>query len=314
MLRHRFLAYEDALAARGIALDVVTWAKDAAARREALRRIEAADATVISSRLLSRHDVRRVRRRAKRLAFDFDDALPFRDSLRGATRSRVRALRFAAVVRTADRVTAGNAYLAALAQGAGHTATVLPTTVVSPLERTPEPETSDGLIVGWIGSRATMPYLASVRDRWLAASIQGPVTLRVIADTAPDLPGIQIEHVPWAAGTWEAALRGTHVGIAPLPDDPWTRGKCGLKVLQMLSVGRPVIADPVGVQCEQVCDGVTGILPTSSALFSSSLARLARDGALRRQLGAAAFDDVRARWSVQAWSDAVCDEYDALLA
>ena len=81
------------------------------------------------------------------------------------------------------------------------------------------------------------------------------------ADAVPEFPpGIHIEGVTWTEDGWREALAGAHIGLAPLPDDAWTRGKCGLKVLQAMSVGRPVVASAVGVQREQVVDGVTGYL------------------------------------------------------
>jgi glycosyltransferase involved in cell wall biosynthesis len=117
-------------------------------------------------------------------------------------------------------------------------------------------------------------------------------------------PGIPVETVRWTLEGEGPALDGIQIGIAPLPDDPWTRGKCGLKVLQMLSRGRPVVASAVGVQKEQVRHGVTGFLAATPEDWVTSLETLLVDPALRRRMGAAAKKDVRERWSVAAWQDA----------
>jgi len=316
VVRHRWRAYETDLARAGIVLEVVPWPKSWSARRFALQRASAADGVVLSSRLPSVRDGRRLRRRARRLAFDFDAALPFRDTRGGATPSRTRGRRFRSIVALADRVTAGNAFLAELASSAGAEATVLPTTVCVPADPiAPEPG-GPALVLGWIGARATLPYLeAAVYVLSALVAAGHALRLRVIADAAPTLPpGIVVEHVPWDVATWRAALSGIHIGLAPLPDDPWTRGKCGLKVLQMLSLGRPVVADAVGVQEAQVRDGETGYLARDDASFLDGVTRLMDDPELRTRLGAAGREDVRAHWSVQAWAARVVAEIEALLA
>jgi glycosyltransferase involved in cell wall biosynthesis len=115
-------------------------------------------------------------------------------------------------------------------------------------------------------------------------------------------PGIPVEHVPWSPEIEDPALDGIQVGVAPLPDDPWTRGKCGLKVLQMLARGRPVVASPVGVQADQVRPGETGFLARTPEDWVNALSTLLGDAALRARLGAAAKEDARARWSFEAWA------------
>jgi len=316
VVRHRWRAYETHLARAGVVLEVVPWPKRWTERRFALQRASAADGVVLSSRLPTVRDTRRLRRRARRLAFDFDDALPYRDSKRGATPSRTRGRRFRAIVRHADRVIAGNAFLEGLAREAGGAAVVLPTTVRVPAgEAAPEPR-GEPMIIGWIGSRATLPYLEA-RAVVLSALVgSGRVLrLRVIADAVPTFPpGIILEPVPWEAATWRDALSGIHFGLAPLPDDPWTRGKCGLKILQMLSLGRPVVASAVGVQAEQVRHGETGFLATDRASFLEGIVQLMDDPEARRRMGAAGREDVRAHWSVEAWAPRVVREVEALLA
>ena len=316
VVRHRVAAFAPALARAGVAVEVHAWTKSWLDRRRVLARAEEAGHALVQSRLLTVVDVERVRARVRRLLFDFDDALPFRDTVHGATPSRTRGDRFRAVLAAADAVSCGNAYLAGLASAAGRRATVLPTVVEVP-DGPPSPEPPvPPHVLGWIGSRATLPYVEAATVELAAVVAMGnPFRLRVIADAAPTMPpGIPVEFVPWAREVEDAAIDGLHVGIAPLPDDPWTRGKCGLKVLQMLARGRPVVAGAVGVQPEQVKHGLTGFVAPDRETFVESVRRLLRDEDLRRRLGAAARDDVRARWSVAAWAPRVVEHVTGALA
>jgi hypothetical protein len=316
VVRRRVEAYREALARQGVAIEVVAWPKNPIARLQAIGRAKAAGNALVCSRLLSVRDVFRLRRAVRRLLFDFDDALPFRDTFRGATRSRTRTRRFRAVVAASDAVSAGNPYLAGLAAEAGAKAVVVPT-VVDVAEGPPEPEPPPPPnVLGWIGSRATVPYLRAKTIPLAAVVASGfPFRLRVVADVIPVMPpGIPVEHVPWAVEVEAPALDGMQVGVAPLPDDPWTRGKCGLKVVQMLARGRPVVASPVGVQSRQVRHGETGFLARTPEEWVEALTELFRDGDRRRRMGAAAKEDVRARWSVAAWTPAFCRHVAEALA
>lgn len=316
VVRHRWRAFEDVLGEAGIVLEVVDWPKGIEGRRRALHRVETADGVVVSSRLLATADTRAVRHRALRLAFDLDDALPYRDSGRGAGPTRTRVRRFRRLVRASERVFAGNEYLADLVERSGGSAQVLPTVVDVPDgEPAPEPPMPPP-VFGWIGSRSTLPYLEAELMPLSALVASGrPFRLRVIADGSPTLPpGIAVESVPWSLDGWRGALAEIHVGLAPLPDDPWTRGKCGLKVLQMMSVARPVVASAVGVQRAQVVHGITGFLAGTEEEFLDGLLALVEDADLRCRMGHAALDAVRTSWSVRAWSPRVVRAVEAWLA
>ena len=313
-MRHRWLAYREALREAGIVVQLAPWPKDRAVREATIRRCASGDAVVISSRLLARADLSAVRRHAHRLLFDFDDALPFRDSARGATKSSTRWRRFRAIVRKADRVMCGNAYLRSLAIRAGQAGNIVPTTVDMTHEPWRKEVRMDVPVLGWIGTRVTMPYLES-RALVLSAIVASgrPVKLKVIADRTPTMPpGIAVDFVPWQLDTWRHHLTDIHMGLAPLPNDRWTRGKCGLRVLQMMAVGRPVVAAAVGVQAEQVVDGETGFLVRDHEQLLTAILRLMRNEALREQMGREAQRVARERWSVQAWSDRVVDTVTAL--
>lgn len=307
VVRHRWRAYAPALEQAGIVLQVADWPKDGPGRQAALVRASNADGVVLSRRLLPRRFALRLRRRARRLLYDVDDALPYRDSARGATRSATRARRFGRLVRLADRVMVGNTYLAELAAGAARPPLVVPTVCAVGEGPAAPPPQGEVTVVGWIGSAATLPYLEARAPELSALVATGRVIrLRVVADRAPVLPpGIPVELVPWSEAGEAAALEGLDVGFAPLPDDAWTRGKCGFKVVQMLGAGRPVVASRVGVQAEQVRHGVTGFLGATPAELLEGLLRLVDDRALRLAAGRAARDDARARWSLAAWAPRV---------
>ena len=316
VVRHRWCAYAPALGDAGIELAVAPWPKARRMRAQTLRRARTASAVVVSSRLLSLRHVRAVRDVARVLAFDFDDALPYRDTGRGASRSATRTRRFEAILAAADRVTAGNAYLAGLAEEAGRVATVLPTTV-SVSDAVPPPQEDGGPVrLGFIGSRATLPYLESLGPA-LARLRQGmtPFQVRVIADASPALPaGVDWRFAPWTIESWRRDLEQTDVGLAPLPDDAWARGKCGLRLLQMMAAGRAVVAAPVGAQAEQVREGVTGLLARTTDEWVAALSQLLENRERRVAMGVAAHVDARSTWSVRAWQAAVVDEVEQLLA
>ena len=155
---------------------------------------------------------------------------------------------------------------------------------------------------------AVAPALRRVSD------LQGALRVRVIADVAPDLgPGVEVEFVPWTPAGWREALAGCAVGIAPLPDDPWTRGKCGLRVLLLLAAARPVVASPVGVQAHQVQSGVTGWhAPDGDAWVAALLEALHQPEAAAAR-GLAGYRWVRAEASVAVWSRRVVDLWEAWL-
>ena len=242
-----------------------------------------ADAVLFQRYLPSRRWLRRIRVRAKRLVYDFDDAILYAESTRGRPRLLLqRWWRFRAMMRCCDAVTAGNSYLAELAQREAPrvaSASCRPpwrwhATILSRLDPRSAP------VVGWIGGRWTLPYLAQLRRplEKLSAEIAG-LTLRVIADQAPDLGRTRVELVPWAAETEVRELQRLRAGLAPLPDDAWTRGKCGLRLLQYLAAGVPAVASPVGIQAEIVRAGAA--LPATSDCRLAPRSSPPADGTLR---------------------------------
>jgi glycosyltransferase involved in cell wall biosynthesis len=305
--RYRVRAFEPALERAGGSLDLLGLARGSLARARQCARASGYGAVVLQRRLLPGWQLRLLRRKARRLVFDFDDAIMLRDSYdpRGLA-SRRRARRFAATVRAADVVTAGNDFLADCALRAGAVAErvrVLPTCVdTARYDPSAGTDRRDALDLVWIGSSSTLRGLESQR-RWihrLAREVPG-VRLRVVCDRVPDLGAMPVLGVPWSEATEADSLRAGDVGVSWVPDDDWSRGKCGLKVLQYQAAGLPVLANPVGVHEDMIRPGVTGWLPSQFNEWVAAVRTLMADPDLRRRMGRAARASVEADYSVAAW-------------
>jgi hypothetical protein len=126
----------------------------------------------------------------------------------------------------------------------------------------------------------------------------------VVADRFPTFDGLPVERVPWAEATEVEAIAGSDVGISWIPDDPWSRGKCGLKVLQYQASGLPVVANPVGVHPKMIEPGRTGFLPATEGAWLAAIRMLAAEPSRRRKMGVSARENVERNYSVSAWSPA----------
>jgi glycosyltransferase involved in cell wall biosynthesis len=265
--RYRIRAFEPALAASGWSLTVEALAPGLLARPRQLLRARGVDAVILQRKLLPRWQLDLLRRAARRLVFDFDDAVLYRDSYdpRGPS-CRRRAARFARTVRLADAVLAGNDFLAECALRAGarpERVRVLPTCVDTQRYRPPAARPGrEGLDLVWIGSASTLQGLERQRPLWerLGREVPG-LRLRVISDTFPRFEALPVVPVPWSEATEAAELAAGDVGISWVPDDLWSRGKCGLKLLQYQAAGRPAVANPVGVHALLIAPGVSGSSP-----------------------------------------------------
>jgi glycosyltransferase involved in cell wall biosynthesis len=298
--RFRVAQYLPHLRARGIA---ATGGELAAAWPDRLRLLASAaryDVVCVHRALLTPLELVCLRRAAPRYVFDFDDAIMFRDSAAARMVSRRRQRRVARMLRGAAAVLAGNDYLAAWAAPLGARVTVLPTAV--DLAAYPVGPPADGPpTIGWIGTRSTLMYLRGALPALARLAARHPrLTVRVVSDGGLEAAGVPLRNMPWSLAEEVDELRRFQVGIMPLPDDPWTRGKCAVKVLQYFAAGLPVVCSPVGVARDIVAHGRNGFLASSDDEWVAHLDALLADADLRRRLGAAGRALVEERFSVRA--------------
>jgi glycosyltransferase involved in cell wall biosynthesis len=302
--RYRLAAFRPRLEEAGHTLELTALPRGWWARARLFQGLRGAD-VVLQRKLLPGWQLAMLRRAARWLFFDFDDAVFLRDSyaprgLHDAGRMR----RFVATVRACDVVLAGNSYLRAQAARwvDRHGVHVLPTCVDPGRYPAADPaRAGDGVQLAWIGSSSTLRGLQAAAPLLEEVGRRVPgLRFKVICDRFLELKHLSVVRCPWAQETEAAELAGADIGVSWVPDDQWSRGKCGLKVLQYMAAGLPVVANPVGVHVEMVRHGDNGFLAETPGQWAEAVGRLARDPALRRRMGRAGRRRVESDYSVAA--------------
>jgi glycosyltransferase involved in cell wall biosynthesis len=251
-----------------------------------------------------------LRKVSRRLLFDFDDAIFCNTD---GSPSATRMSRFAAITSIADHIFAGNRFLAAHAKEFNPAVSVVPTSI-DPANYNARPEKPiDFIDLVWIGSGSTRKYLMDALP-WLALAAKHIPNLRlkIIADFDISGGGVTTLPIPWSKDREADDLASAHIGIAPMRDDDWSRGKCALKVLQYMAAGLPVISSAAGVNAEVLEDGACGYLASSPQEWVDRLVKLTGDSSLRRTLGDAGHLRVETAYSNSASFSLMLDVLEEL--
>ena len=249
-----------------------------------------ADVVVVYRKTFPGVTARMLRRVASRIVFEYDDAvyLPSPDDPQGeATIARYRR-NFRSTVGIADLVVAGNRHLAETA--AAPRVEVLPTgvdlSIFTPRTRT---QTGDSCVFGWIGTAGNLPQWTALLPVFERVAAENPsVRFRIVSNGEPPRSSLPLDFERFTIDREAACLDAFDVGLMPLEDTPWNRGKCSYKALQCMAKGLPVVLSPVGMNREVVKDEVSGFFAGSESEWTLALLRLAGDPELRSGLGGAA--------------------------
>lgn len=170
--------------------------------------------------------------------------------------------------------------------------------------------TNDDLVtIGWTGTFSSVPYLELIEPVLQALAKRVPYRLIVIGNFDYDLPGVDVEVIRWTSECEVADLQRFDIGVYPLPIDDWVLGKSGLKAIQYMAFGLPIVATDVGTTPLLIRDGENGLLVRTSDDWLEALEKLVRNPALRRRLGQAARIDAVGKYSIAAIAD---DYHDVL--
>lgn len=235
---------------------------------------------------------------------DYDDAVfHYYDEHRNPVVRALLAGKHPALMRSAALVVAGNEYLAKFAQQAGAKHVEVVPTVID-LERYPVVKDKQLAAdvppcIGWVGQRATASFLAPYAPLFERLSSDGLARFAAIGIDAQAL-GLPMAAIPWTEQTEVASIASLDIGIMPLLDGPFERGKCGYKLIQYMACGLPAVASPVGVNRQIVEHGVNGFLAETPEQWEEALQTLLADANLRRRMGQAGRQKVEQQYSIQA--------------
>jgi glycosyltransferase involved in cell wall biosynthesis len=246
------------------------------------------------------------------VVFDFDDAVFV--SYKSPSNGYLSYLKFpsktAEICRLSRHVMAGNEYLADYARKNNKGVTIIPTTIDTDkyefVEKDGEPEM---ITIGWSGSFSTIQHLDTIRDVLQELAKTENFRLRVIGTPVYKVSGVDCEATQWKSETELDDLREIDIGLMPLPDEDWTKGKCGLKALQYMALGIPTICSPVGVNSTIIKDGVNGFLADGKDEWIDKIKQLMRSAELRKTLGRAGRETVEREYSARAVAPRVLEVF-----
>ncbi|MEI9917916.1 MAG: glycosyltransferase family 4 protein [Bacteroidota bacterium] len=236
----------------------------------------------------------------KKIIYDFDDAIWSTDNTsEGAFAKMIRwRSKVASICKWSFVVSCGNDYLCDYARRFNDNVVLNPTTIDTSYHK-PSSQTSSEIVIGWTGSHSTVKYIDSV-----VTAIQqlekkySKLVFMVIADAPPNINVSSLRFVPWNRQTEIEDLSKIDIGIMPLPDDEWSKGKCGFKALQYMAMEIPAVVSPVGVNTKIVTNGVDGFICNTTEEWITALEKLISDPVLRKQLGVAGRKKIESSYSV----------------
>jgi glycosyltransferase involved in cell wall biosynthesis len=216
-------------------------------------------------------------------------------------------------------VIAGNEFLATYARRFNPAVHVIPTSIdvdlfVPRSDSRPAPSNAP-IAVGWIGTPTTASFLTPLAPLLRALAAEQAFEFHVAGSTsALAFDGVPTRNLQWSLDREVELFNQCDIGVYPLPDDDWARGKCGFKAIQFMSCGVPVVASAVGVNREIVHDGVNGFLAATPDEWRQKLSALMADADLRRRMGAAGRRTIQERYSLQVNGPRVAAVIGAALA
>lgn len=286
--KQRIGVYLDTLRRNGIDYEVAQLPSGTLARRKLFKKTADFDGVFLHKKKLNFVDAFWLRRYSRKIIYNFDDAIMYSDK-NPERYSPSHFIPFRRTVKLANMVITGNSYLAEHARKFNPNVKVLPIGLRVNDYKLNCPAKSDNKIrLVWIGSKSTLRYLAEIKPALeeIGARFDN-VVLRIICDDFFDLKNMPVDKRLWSKDTRRIDLATSDIGLAPLPDNRFTRGKCSFKVLEYAAAGLPVVASPVGTNSDYVRNNITGFFARDNEEWIDRITRLINQPQLRKQMGQA---------------------------
>ncbi len=251
---------------------------------------------------------KRIKKAGIKMLVDFDDSIWLRDISNGNRRLAFlkRPSKTADIIKMCDACIVGNQFLANYALQHNPKVFVIPTTIDTDYYIPPDNGRDvEKIVIGWTGSSTTLKHfsLAVPVLRKLREKYGERVSFRMISDEFFNGQLDGLEKIKWNRETEVEDLSAIDIGIMPLPDDDWSKGKCGFKGLQYMALARPAVMSPVGVNNEIISHGKNGFLANKPEEWQQILSQLIEDADLRKNIGEAGRKTVEERFSFQSQKD-----------
>lgn len=290
----------------GVECDVEEWPAGMLGRLGMAKRGAGYDVVFLQKRLLPKLLANRLRKNARSLVFEFDDVVTLKKTDEGMVHeSSTRERRFRRIVKYADAVVSTNAYLAELARRAGaldEKVNVFPS-VIDLSRWTPRSGegTTGRVTLGWMGSPSNLPSMDILRMPLVRLCRRFDVVdVKVVCEEPLRMDDVRLVNQPYVQGAEAEEVRTFDIALAPLVEDPWTRGKISTKVLAYFAAGLPVVASNVAANRLYVRDGENGFLAGTLGEWEDRLTKLVEDPGLRRAVGARARESAEREYSIES--------------
>jgi len=231
------------------------------------------------------------RKFSRKIIYDFDDSVFLKKP------AKVKML-----VSKADRVITGNNFLEGYALHFNKNVTLIPTCIdTDKYAPSSHKNTGGKVIIGWMGSPTTSVFLSEIKEVFnIISDKYKNVEFRIIGGRFTAAPSARVLNRPWNLASEVRDMQEFDIGIMPMPDDEWTRGKCAFKIIEYMALGIPAVASPVGMNSEVIKDGVNGFLAGNQDEWLDKLSRLIESAELRQALGRNGRNTIEERYSLRA--------------
>jgi glycosyltransferase involved in cell wall biosynthesis len=285
--RYRVLQYLPYFKRQGVDLSIHFYKRKWLSKLKFYNTLGQYDIVYIHRRLFPPLEFWYVRKKAKKIIYDFDDALMYRSSGSKSPYSFSRRIKFAYMMKRVDLVVAGNQFLKSEVLPYNSHVEVIPTSIDLSRYHLKEDHTEKEVTtMGWLGSSSTLKYLGSLLPTLEKVYQKHPCfQLKIICDQFLESSKIPVIKKQWSEEEEEADLKSFDIGLMPLSTDLWSQGKCGFKILQYFGVGLPVVCTPVGVNRDIVQDGVNGFWAENEDQWEERLLKMIREEGLRKEMG-----------------------------
>ena len=285
--RYRVLQYIPYLKSRGVETTVSLYPRTLKENFQFFKNLSRFDVVFLQRKRFNQPRLGLLRKRAKRIVYDFDDSVMYRNSKADDPISSTRRRRFVQMIKNSNFVIAGNEFLRKEALLFNPNVEMIPTAIDQERYHSKDyPVHQEKVILGWIGDHGSIHYLEKMRPVFERIGERYPhAELKIVCDTFFDCERMKVIKKNWTSEEEVADLQGFDIGLMPLVDDPWSWGKCGLKIIQYQGVGVPVVCTPVGVNRDLIQDGVNGYWAMTPEEWEKKLSLLIENFRLREQMG-----------------------------